>query len=216
MKRTIRKLLLFTVTACPTGRSMNTVLHEVNSQLNRVEYDLVYIDVQHEIANQYGITQNPTTLFLDERDSEVYRVEGFKDTRDIIDIIHGVELGDLTGTKNLTNTNTTQEKYTVYLFKSEESEPVPVETEYNNKTAVVTPRITAIRLQLAAAEERLSNPFPPKSELLEIDFVNHAAMVKIRIQRPDAVMETGKMELALLYTLRHFGIQSVDLQLIFD
>jgi uncharacterized protein (DUF302 family) len=70
-------------------------------------------------------------------------------------------------------------KYTVYLFDG--AVPVPVETVYNNKTAVVMTRITAIRLLLHATAEGLGNPFPPNSELIKVDFADRVATVEIPV-----------------------------------
>lgn len=212
MRQTIHELLLFTVTACPIGRSMQDIVKEVTSQLSSIKYKLVYADVHHEITNQYGITLNPTIVFLDERGCECYRVEGFKETQEIIDLIHRVEWEGLTGSKNIPNTLAKVEKYTVYLYKG--NELVPVESTYVNHTAVVTPRITATRLLLKAKKDGLSNSFPQNTELMEINFVNKSASLKIKVFRSVTSMESEKMQIAMLYTLRHFGIQSVEFQLI--
>lgn len=113
--------------------------------------------------------------------------------------------------ERIPNAFAAQEKYTVYLFDG--AVPVPVETFYNNKTAVVTPRITAIRLLLKATAEGLFNPSPPNSELTKVDFADRVATVEIQVGALVSLMETDKMKQAVLYTLRYFGIQRVDLQL---
>nr|WP_232380840.1 GerMN domain-containing protein [Paenibacillus tianjinensis] len=191
---------------------MKTVVQEVVNQMERMEYKLVYADVQEEITNQYGVTHNPTLVFLDEQERECYRVEGFKETQKIIDIIQHIDSGELTATHNIQNALVRQERYTVYLFKG--NKPVPVEMTYTNKTAVVAPRITAIRQLLAAKKEGLENPFPPNSELLEIDFADHKATIKIQVHSSGSSMAVEKMQIAVLYTLGHFGIQKVNLQFI--
>lgn len=211
MGRMIRKIILFTVTACPMGRSMQTVVQEIGRQLNGIEHEVVYADVQHDPTNQYRITQNPTVVFLDERENEYYRVVGFIETQEMIDLIRRVETGDLIQEEIVPNAApVAEEKYTVYLFEG--AVPVPVETVFNNKTAVVTPRITAIRLLLKTAVEGLINPFPPNSVLTKVDFTDRIATVEIQVGEQVSSMKSGKMEQALLYTLRHFGIQSVVLQ----
>jgi len=70
---------------------MKTVVQEVVNQMERMEYKLVYADVQEEITNQYGVTHNPTLVFLDEQERECYRVEGFKETQKIIDFIQRID-----------------------------------------------------------------------------------------------------------------------------
>lgn len=211
MGRMIRKILLFSVTACPMGRSMQTVVQEVGRQLNGIEHEVVYADVQHDPTNQYRITQNPTVVFLDEREKECYRVVGFIETQELIDLIRRVETGEVIQLESVPNALASQEKYTVYLYDG--AVPIPVETVYNNKTAVVTPRITAIRLLLETTAEGFINPFPPNSALMKVDFTDRVASVEIQVEEQVSSMETVKMEQTLLYTLRHFEIQTVDLRL---
>jgi len=76
----------------------------------------------------------------------------------MIDLICRVETRELKQLESVPNALAEQGKYTVYLFDG--AVPIPVETVYNNKTAVITPRITAMRLLLKATAEGLMNPFP--------------------------------------------------------
>ncbi|UQZ33431.1 hypothetical protein C2I18_07590 [Paenibacillus sp. PK3_47] len=85
MRQTIDKILLFTLSACPMGRSMKTVLEEWLASENEygITFDVIYVDVDPETTNRYRIKVNPTTIFLDGDSMELYRIEGFKEIEDV-------------------------------------------------------------------------------------------------------------------------------------
>lgn len=66
MSQSIKKLILFTLSACPMGRSMNTVIGELLTCKKEFAYEVVYVDVDHETTNRYCVKVNPTTLFLNQ------------------------------------------------------------------------------------------------------------------------------------------------------
>ena len=85
-----KKVLLFTVTACPMGRSTNTVMKEVCNALPQLYYEMVYADLQPDITNRYRVSKNPTTMILSGIDEELFGIEEFTETDDMISIIQQI------------------------------------------------------------------------------------------------------------------------------
>lgn len=212
MNQHVKKILLCTVTACPMGRSMQTVIKEVCSQVQGLSYDIVYAELQPDITNRYLVHKNPTTLFLNGQEEEQYRVEGFVETLELLSILQKVEAGTLKTEQKPEVVLGTNEEYTVYLFKG--GSLAPVQIIYPNPTSVKTPRITAIRMLLQARVEGMENPFPPSAELMQLKFVDNNAEILVRVNPSDLLGDQENMRLALVHTLAHFNIKDVVLQFV--
>ncbi|KGA96711.1 hypothetical protein BALCAV_0214530 [Alkalihalobacillus alcalophilus ATCC 27647 = CGMCC 1.3604] len=83
----ITSFTLFTMSACPLGRTMRHVLGEVTTLLPELTFSIVFIDQEPEVTNEAGINNNPTTLFRDKNGKEVYRIEEFKETDEVIQLL---------------------------------------------------------------------------------------------------------------------------------
>jgi hypothetical protein len=157
MSVSLKKLILFTLSACPIGRSMNTVINELLASQKNLAYEKVYLDINHEKTNRYRVMMNPTTIFLDGNDDEVYRVEGFKEIYEVYRLIRKVEAGLLRTEVPQGENREIAETYTIYLFHN--GNAVPIETSVINKTSVKAPRINSIRQLLRSRPEGFENPF---------------------------------------------------------
>lgn len=89
----VSKIMLFTLSACPMGRSMSDVLEEVQQTFPQIQFETVYVEIMADRANHYRIKKNPTTLFLDGQGNELYRMEAFAETDEIIAIIRKLNNG---------------------------------------------------------------------------------------------------------------------------
>jgi len=206
----VKKVLLFTVTACPMGRSMNTVMKEVCNALPQLCYEVVYADLQPDITNRYRVSKNPT-MILSGIDEELFRIEEFTETDDMISIIQQTEAGKLATEKRDETSGGSIEEYVVYLLK--DGELTPVRVTYENKTSVKSPRITAIKC-LLKGEEGYVTPFPPASELLQVQFDGKVGEVFVRVTLPELQIDQEMMKEALLHTLSPYGVQQVGLHLV--
>lgn len=211
MHANVVKTLLFTLSACPLGRSMSSVLHEVKDRLEGIELQTVYVDVDTETTNQYRIKANPTTVFTDRSQQELYRFEGFKETEETIHLIEQINVGALGNYMAPPENQTSVEAYTIYLYRGDQQ--VAVETEYVNKTSVKAPRITAIQQLLRTRIEGLENPFPPSSSLESVKFNQECGYVTVEVKDLNGHLDTEKMRTALMMTLAVFGITQVELKL---
>ncbi|WP_036745800.1 thioredoxin family protein [Paenibacillus sp. UNC451MF] len=206
----VNKVVLFTLSACPTGRSMGTVLREVKERVSTIELETVYVDIQIEITNEYRIKTNPTTLFLDHDGKELYRVEGFQETELILGLIEQLNNEEITKGQSYEANAESMETYTVYLYNQDSIEAV--EVQHPNKTSVRAPRITAVQVLLQARKEGLENPFPGSAALELVRFNGSFGEITIHMTREDEQQANKeKMRLALVNTLNHFGIDDVKL-----
>lgn len=134
MENKIKKIKLFTLTACPMGRTIGTVLNELQELMPEIEFEKVYVEIQPEIANHYRIKKNPTTLFLNDVDRELYRFDDFKETKEILKIIEDIQSGKITNNEEREENKTSIEEYTIFLFKTESI--LPVNVVYQNTTSI--------------------------------------------------------------------------------
>lgn len=190
---------------------MNTVLKEVCTKLPPLYYEVVYADLQPDLTNRYSVSKNPTTMILNGIGEELYRIEEFIETDDLISIIRQTDAGKLATEKKLETTAGSIEEYTIYLLK--DGELVPVQVMYENKTSVKSPRITAIQCLLKGAEGYVT-PFPPSSELLQVQFEGKAMDIFVRMSLSELQTDQETIREALLQTLSHFGVQQVHLHLV--
>ncbi|MCY9657167.1 thioredoxin family protein [Paenibacillus chondroitinus] len=212
MERAVNKILLFTLSACPMGRSMGSVLREVERIFDKIELETIFVDVQTELTNQYRVKANPTTMFLDQEGKELYRIEGFQETEQVIDLIERLERQDMDSAEQYEENQATLEQYTVYLYQNDSL--VAVEIPYENKTSVRAPRITAIKVQLQAQEAGYQNPFPRSASLELVQFKGSAGDIVINMKNEDEQgIDKEKMRLALSKTLSHFGVAEIELTL---
>ncbi|WP_282940349.1 thioredoxin family protein [Paenibacillus sp. RC67] len=210
MKHKVNKIILFTLSACPTGRSMGTVLREVKEKVITIEFETIYVDIQTEITNEYRIKTNPTTLFLDHEGKELYRVEGFQETEHILELLEQLDSKEIKGSQSYEANVETVETYTVYLYNQDSLEAV--EIQQANKTSVRAPRITAVQILLKVRKEGFENPFPASASLELVQFNGSFGEITIRMTREDEQQgDKEKMRLALVKTLNHFGIDDVKL-----
>ena len=205
-----KKIILFTLSACPMGRSMGTVLREVAALLPELKFETVFVEIQTEEANHYRIKTNPTTLFVDENGLELYRLEGFHETNIVTDTIEKINQNKIELTPELAENKETVEKYVLYLLK--DGKFSPVEVSYNNRTSIKAPRITAITLLVQASIEGYSNPFPPGTTLELVQFRDTTGIITLKLASVDqATLET--MKESLQQTLSQYGIKQVELVL---
>lgn len=205
-----KKIILFTLSACPMGRSMGTVLREVAVLFPELNFETVYVEIQVEEANNYRIKTNPTTLFVDENSRELYRLEGFHETNIVTDTIEKINQNKIELEPELAENKETVEKYLLYLLK--DGKFSPVEVSYNNRTSIKAPRITVITLLVQASIEGYSNPFPPGTTLELVQFRDTTGIITLKLASVDqATLET--MKEALKQTLSQYGIKQVELVL---
>lgn len=210
MAKFVSKIILFTLSACPTGRSMGTVLKEVVENYLNIIFDTVYVDIDVKTTNNYRIKENPTTLFLDRTDNELYRLEGFKETEQVKQIIDEIDENKKNFSASIDENQEITEHYTIYLYKDEI--PSPVKVKYRNQTSVKAPRIIAVQLLMKTNIEGYDNPFSPESKLELIEFKGNSATVTVQFNDVYSML-VKKMELLLLRTLSLFGIKQVTLQI---
>lgn len=206
----LKSICLFTVTACPTGRSMGMVMQESAGVLEQLEFQTIYVDAEPDKANQYGVSVNPSTLFLGQEGLELYRLEGFHETRVIVRTAVQIMEGSLSGQLPAPSApENTAEAYEVYLYQ--ENELVPVLTEYMNPTPVKSPRLTAIRQLLRTRVLDCENPFPRSASLDLARFQGSLAKVYICTDEADSGYDRRRAAAALQKTLEIFGIYEVEL-----
>ncbi|SMF25327.1 hypothetical protein SAMN02744102_02200 [Paenibacillus barengoltzii] len=210
MSQSVKKLILFTLSACPMGRSMNTVIGELLACKKELAYEVVYVDVDHETTNRYCVKVNPTTLFLDLNGSELYRIEGFKETTEVWDLVRQIEEGSLRSEEAREENREITETYTIYLFQN--GNAVPVETTVINKTSVKAPRITAIQQLLRTRPEGFDNPFPIDTSLERVSFHNESGVVTLRSTKEVSMDQTERMKVLLARTLATYGITEIKLE----
>lgn len=205
----VTKILLFTASACPMGRTMGAVLREVGERCKELIIDTYYIDIHIDHTNHYRIKQNPTTLFMSDDVQELYRVEGFKEAEEILNIIDQIHANQLTMGEQREENRETIEKYVIYLYQEEAL--VPIEMQYTNVTSVKTPRITLIKLLLHAQVNGLENPFPPSTILELVQFKESKGIITLKeVGQPDQ-QDLTKMKKALEKSLDNFGIEEVEI-----
>lgn len=204
-----KKIIFFTLRACPIGRSMGTVLKEVAALFPELKFETVYVEIQVEEANHYRVKINPTVLFADENGKELYRLEGFHETNIVKEVIERINQGEIRVTQELVENTETEEKYIIYLLKDRKLSQVKV--VYNNLTSIKAPRITAITLLLQASKEGYSNPFPPGTTLELVQFQNTHGIITLKLATDVDQAELEIMKEALQLTLSQYGIRDVDL-----
>lgn len=210
MSERVEKLILFTLSACPMGRSMHTVLREVLSVRAELDFEIVYVDVDDQTTNRYRVKKNPTTLFLDHRDRELYRIEGFMETSELESLLGEIEAGKLRTAEPQKENRESIETYTVYLYQNEHI--VPVERKVVNLTSVKAPRIKAIQQLLSTRLEGMSNPFPSDASLEGVSFQNGAGVVTIRSKHQASEQEMKRMNALLEHTLSVYGVTQIHLE----
>jgi len=206
----INKILLFTVSACPLGRSMRTVLAELKEHFPDIMYQTYYVDVDIAQTNHYRIKKNPTTLLVGEDDQELYRLEGFRETEEFLNIIDGISNQVRISIVPLEENKETIEKYMIYLLDKDTL--VAVEANYKNMTSVKTPRITLINLLLNANIEGLENPFPPNTVLELVQFIGNKAYITFKFPIEVKEQDLIKMKLSIEKSLSPYGIDEVDIK----
>jgi hypothetical protein len=210
MRQLVRKMMLFTLSACPMGRSMNTVIGEILTCKNDLAYQVVYVDVDYETTNRYRVKMNPTTLFFDLNGRELYRIEGFMETAEVWKLFSQIEEGSLRSEEPREENRETNETYTLYLYHN--GHIVPVEEEVKNLTSVAAPRITVIQQLLRTRPEGFDNPFPVDTSLDRVAFHNQYGVVTLRAQNEVGKQETERMKELLTRTLNAYGITEVILE----
>ncbi|KLU65913.1 hypothetical protein DEAC_c19520 [Desulfosporosinus acididurans] len=203
-----KKIILFTLNACPMGRSMGTVLHEVAALFPVIKVERVYVEIQVDEANQYRIKTNPTILFVDENGRELYRLEGFHETDIVIDTLEKINEQEIDLMPELAGNEETVEKYVLYLPKNGEFSPT--EVNYKNRTSIKAPRITAVTLLIKASIEGFSNPFPQGTTLELIQFREMTGIVTLKSENVEQ-SQFESMKEALRLTLSQFGIKDVEI-----
>ncbi|MCY9667537.1 hypothetical protein M5X11_21900 [Paenibacillus alginolyticus] len=212
MNQIVRKVMLFTLSACPLGRSMNSVLGEVRRCVEGLEFQIVHVDVDTDVTNHYRIKTNPTTLFLDLHDNELYRFEGLKETEVTLRIMEQINEESLRIHAAREENQENEETYVIYLVQNETV--VPLETSYLNKTSVKAPRITAIKQLLQTRIKGYINPFPSSTSLELVHFEHEHAEIVLRVDRSENHLDKDRMKELLKKTLSHFGVVDVELILL--
>jgi hypothetical protein len=209
MELEVDKIILFTLSACPTGRSMGHVIREVKRIYDGINVETAYVDIQTELTNKYQVKKNPTTLFLDKEGNELHRIEKFQETESVINLIERLHEQEVV-VRQFEENKETVENYTVYLFQNDIA--VPIEIQVANKTGVQAPRIIAINTLLKARRQGYVNPFPHSSSLELVNFNNNFGDIVINIKsEEEEQVYKEKMRVALVSTLSHFGIDDVEL-----
>ncbi len=214
MTKTVASIMLFTLSACPMGRSMGMVMNEIQVRYERIHIEIVYVELQPEEANKYRIKSNPTTLFLNEHQEELYRVEGFAETEVIETYIEQLNEGMLMTAERLAENEASEEEYTIYLRQNEKW--VAVKQVYANYTSIKAPRIHAILALLTAEgsdQERTANVFPKHSQLVKLSFLDQTAQVELDLPnaRDIGIQQLELMREALQLTLETFEVKNVEL-----
>ncbi|AZH29578.1 hypothetical protein [Paenibacillus sp. M-152] len=207
----VKHAWLFTLSACPVGRSMGTILNEIKSHRSDLSFRTVYLDVETDLTNLYRVKKNPTTLFLDEQEKELGRIVGFKETDAVLLYIN--QLNDITSSASfpLEENQPSKETYTLFLLQGENLKPVL--WEYDNLTSVRAPRITAIQLLLRSKKEGYINPFPPSCKLEYVDFKETNGRVVLKINSEEkSLLDMNRAVDSLSLTLKEFGIQDLKVE----
>jgi hypothetical protein len=207
----VKKIILFTLSACPIGRSMGTVMKEVAVLFPKLKFEVVYVEIQVEEANHYRIKTNPTTIFVDSDGRELHRLEGFHETNIVKDVIENINQNKVRSSLELAENKETEEKYKIYLLKDSKFEPV--EVVYNNKTSIKAPRITVITLLLQASKEGYNNPFPSGTTLELVQFKDTYGIITLKILNDVDEIMIESMKEALQLTLSQYGIKQVDIKI---
>lgn len=205
----IDEIMLFAASACPMGRTMGTVLREVGERFPELSIVTYYIDIQIDLTNHYRIKHNPTTLFVDGDKKELYRIEGFMETEEIIPITEKIQANKLSIDVQKEENRESTETYVIYLYKEESL--VPVEVKYNNLTSVKTPRITLIHQLLGTRIEELENPFPASASLELVQFQDRKGTITLNGIQETKGPQLSKMKNALEKSLESYGIKEVEI-----
>ena len=205
----IEKIILFTNSACPLGRTMKDVLNDIEKLFPSIHVNKVFIDQDPSTTNRFGINKNPTTLFLNREERELTRVEGFKETSEIIKLIEHGNFEKHLLVNHSDNPIINEEKYTIFLIKEQKLQPV--EIIYENPTNVSTPRITAVNMLLTTERAGYVNPFSRDSKLNLIEFEGCLAKVYLSDTALMDEENNRNREACLLGTLQLFGITKVKL-----
>jgi hypothetical protein len=189
---------------------MGTVLKEVAALFPKLKFETVYVEVQVEEANHYRVKTNPTVLFTDENDKEIYRLEGFHETNIVKEVIEKINQGEIKVTQELVENNEIDEKYIIYLLR--DGKFSKVEVIYNNRTSIKAPRITAITLLTQASKAGYSNPFPAETTLDLVQFQNNHGTITLKMAKDVNETEQELMKEALQLTLSQYGIEQVEVK----
>lgn len=214
MSQLVRKIILFTLSACPMGRSMNIVIGEILTCKKDLSYEVVYVDVDHETTNRYRVKMNPTTLFLDLNGSELYRIEGFMETEEVWNSFREIEKGSLRSEEPREENRETTDTYILYLYHN--GHVIPVEEEVKNLTSVAAPRITVIQQLLSTRPEGFDNPFPRDASLEQVTFIDKYGVVRLHAPNEVDKQETERMKALLIRTLEAYGITEIILEWMTD
>lgn len=191
---------------------MGTVLNEVAELFPELNIERIYVEVQVDEANHYKVKTNPTVLFTDENDKELYRLEGFHETDVVKEVIQKINQGKIRSTQELVENTETKEKYVIYLLK--QGKFSSVEVTYNNQTSIKAPRITAVTLLLEASKEGYSNPFPAGTTLELVKFENTKGIITLKFEKDVEQADLELMKRALKLTLSHYGIRDIEILIV--
>lgn len=210
MVQNVASLKLFTLTACPMGKSMGMVMNEVQAKHPSLPIDTIYVEISTDEANAFRIKKNPTTLFLNDGDVELDRIEGFAETEIILNRIEQLNEGIIMNAERLAENVETTEHYTVYMLNDKE-ELTPVQQAFLNKTSIAAPRIHAILSLLAAKDEKHTNVFPTEAKLTSVSFSDHKGIIDIAYPTLPKRDDLELRREALQLTLEHYGITRIEL-----
>ncbi|MED0677484.1 thioredoxin family protein [Aneurinibacillus thermoaerophilus] len=157
MSHKIHLINLFTLTACPMGRSMGDVLFEISEHYEDIQTKIIYVELNTEATNFYRIKKNPTLLFLSNERKEIARLEGFHETEEVKNLIDQINQNNLNISIAYDENQVSSETYTIYLYK--DNNIAPIEINYQYPTSVKAPRITIINLLLKANIDGYYNTF---------------------------------------------------------
>lgn len=209
LAKTVDRIILFTLSACPMGRSMGTVLKEVSELYPTITMETVFVDQDIERTNTFRVKTNPTTLFLSKEEEVIARFEGFHETAILNKKIESIEQGEPGEKDTLEENHEVVEVYTIYLYKREKA--MPVEIEYVNQTSVKAPRITAIKVLLDTQRNGFINPFPSDAELTLVQFDKERGKIFVSMDELPTQEAYTRMHELVEKTLSHYGVSSIDL-----
>ena len=201
-------LMLFTVSACPVGRNMGTVLQEVAARHPELRVETVYVDAEPEKTNRYRVKKNPSLLLLQEGGVESMRLEGFHDTEAVERALRQIQNGEVP-MQSYEENRASVETYRVFLWQGDDL--VPVDVTYRNPTGVPTPRITAIQLLLQATAADAENPFPTGTALEKVQFAGEQARVDLIVPHTILLANRERMQKALEQTLSAYQVRNVEM-----
>lgn len=188
---------------------MGTVLKEVADLFPNLKFETVYVEVQVEEANHYKVKINPTIIFADENDNEIYRLEGFHETNMVKEVIEKIDNGEIKLTQELGENNEIDEMYEIYLLRDGIFSKVDV--VYNNRTSIKAPRITAINELIKASQEGYINPFSLGTTLELVQFQNNQGIITLNLTKDVNKDELELMKEALQLTLAKYGIENIEI-----